>query len=54
MEMRHIHAAHNWAQSHRKHVLACLSFVAVVTHYIVPEYDAHVTALIGFVCVEYA
>jgi hypothetical protein len=52
--MRHVQSAHKWYESHRKHVLACLSFVAVITHYIAPEYDAHITALIGFACVELA
>jgi hypothetical protein len=52
--MRHIQHAHKWYQSHKKHCLACLSFVAVVTHYIVPDYDPHIVAIIGFICVECA
>jgi hypothetical protein len=52
--MRHVQSARKWYIGHKRHVIASMSFVAVITHYFLPSYDAHVTALIGFVCVELA
>jgi hypothetical protein len=49
--MRHVHEFYT---KHHKHCVACLSLVAIVTHYVFPEYDVHVAALVGFICVECA
>jgi hypothetical protein len=44
--------AQKFYHEHRKHCIATLSFLLIVAHYVFPEYDAHVAAIVGFICVE--
>ncbi|WP_292115134.1 hypothetical protein [Mesorhizobium sp.] len=44
--------AQKFFHAHKQHCLAVLSVTIVFVHYLAPEVEVHVTAIVGIICAE--
>ena len=46
------HKAKVFFHAHKTHCLSGLAIVVLVIHYVMPDFEAHATCIVGVICTE--